>query len=83
MKNIKYLVLGLITGLLVVIPMACDIVNPCDSYLEETWSVSNDFPNSGAKSWCKGLCNFEGKDYDKVTRQDFSIGDLLGCYCCK
>ena len=82
MKNIKYVVMGIMTGLLVVVPMACGVANPCSSYLEQAKSVS-DNDDIDEASWCLGLCEAKGKDHDRVEREDFPIGDGLHCFCCE
>jgi hypothetical protein len=75
--------LGILAALLTFVfaGVGCDLLEPCNSYLEETWTVSPDY--SGEESWCQGLCDFTGRAYDKVTRVRTSGGDRLSCYCCR
>lgn len=68
-------------GLLALGSSGCSITDPsCQRSLEETWNVSSDY--RGELAWCRGLCSFEGKSFEEVTRTDIGVGARLSCYCC-
>lgn len=82
MRRLKSYLNGIFIGLLIILPLACGLLNPCDGSLEATWNVSPDFYSE--EEWCKGLCKFEDKTFDKVERHKGILGSVdLKCYCCK
>ena len=67
--------------LITVASSGCDVMDPsCQRSLEETWRVSSGY--RGEVSWCRGLCSFEGKSFDEVTKTSVGGAVLLSCYCC-